>query len=43
MSDSMREWEQELAKIEMKSRRSSDLLGFFGKKKRPEMLSSQAK
>jgi hypothetical protein len=27
-SDHMREWEAELAKIEMKSRRSSDLLGF---------------
>lgn len=33
-SDHMREWEEELAKIEVKSRRSSDLLGFSGKRKR---------
>ena len=30
----MREWEEELARIEMRSRRSSDLLGFSGKRKR---------
>ncbi|TFK42948.1 hypothetical protein BDQ12DRAFT_677063 [Crucibulum laeve] len=30
----MREWEEELARIEMRSRRSSDLLGFAGKRKR---------
>ncbi|KAH9484049.1 hypothetical protein JR316_0003528 [Psilocybe cubensis] len=34
-SEHMREWEEELAKIEVKSRRSSDLLGFSGKRKRP--------
>ncbi|PPQ77592.1 hypothetical protein CVT25_011384 [Psilocybe cyanescens] len=33
-SEHMREWEEELAKIEVKSRRSSDLLGFSGKRKR---------
>jgi len=33
-SDQMREWEEELARIEMRSRRSSDLLGFSGKRKR---------
>ncbi|KAF8061540.1 hypothetical protein FPV67DRAFT_1509348 [Lyophyllum atratum] len=32
--EKMREWEEELAKIEMKSRRSSDMLGFAGKRKR---------
>lgn len=32
--DRMREWEEELAKIEMRSRRSSDMLGFAGKRKR---------
>lgn len=32
--DKMREWEEELAKIEMKSRKSSDMLGFAGKRKR---------
>ncbi|KAF5386802.1 hypothetical protein D9615_001855 [Tricholomella constricta] len=30
----MREWEEELAKIEMLSRQSSDMLGFAGKRKR---------
>lgn len=34
LSDHMREWEEELARIEIKSRWSSDLLGFFGKRKR---------
>ncbi|KAF8201457.1 hypothetical protein BJ912DRAFT_502123 [Pholiota molesta] len=34
MSDHMREWEAELARIEVRSRRSSDLLGFAGKKAR---------
>lgn len=34
LSDHMREWEQELARIEKKSRWSSDVLGFFGKRKR---------
>lgn len=34
LSDHMREWEEELARIEMKSRWSSDMLGFFGKRKR---------
>ncbi|KAF8968358.1 hypothetical protein BDZ97DRAFT_1916196 [Flammula alnicola] len=34
MSDHMREWEEELARIEVKSRRSSDLVGFSGKRKR---------
>ncbi|KDR81810.1 hypothetical protein GALMADRAFT_152624 [Galerina marginata CBS 339.88] len=33
-SDHMREWEEELARIEVRSRRSSDLLGFSGKRKR---------
>lgn len=33
-SDHMKEWEEELAKIEMRSRHSSDLLGFSGKRKR---------
>lgn len=32
--EKMREWEEELAKIEMRSRRSSDMLGFAGKRKR---------
>jgi hypothetical protein len=32
--DRMREWEEELAKIEMRSRRSSDMAGFAGKRKR---------
>jgi len=32
--DSIREWEEELARIEMKSRRSSDLLGFSFKRKK---------
>ncbi|KAG5634879.1 hypothetical protein H0H81_000424 [Sphagnurus paluster] len=31
----MREWEEELAKIEARSRRSSDMLGFSGKRKQP--------
>jgi hypothetical protein len=30
----MKEWEEELARIEMRSRHSSDLLGFSGKRKR---------
>ncbi|KAF7363291.1 hypothetical protein MSAN_00984300 [Mycena sanguinolenta] len=34
-SDEMREWEQELARIEMRSRRSSDLVGFANKRRRP--------
>ena len=33
-SDHMKEWEEELARIEMRSRHSSDLLGFSGKRKR---------
>ena len=33
-AEKMREWEEELAKIEMLSRRSSDLLGFAGMRKR---------
>lgn len=33
-SDDVREWEAELAQIEVRSRRSSDMLGFFTKKKR---------
>ncbi|KAG5647127.1 hypothetical protein DXG03_001082 [Asterophora parasitica] len=32
--EKMREWEEELAKIEMLSRKSSAMLGFFGKRKR---------
>ncbi|KAG6841661.1 hypothetical protein C0991_008299 [Blastosporella zonata] len=31
--DKMREWEEELARIEMRSRRSSDMLSFFGRKR----------
>ncbi|KAF8631440.1 hypothetical protein AX17_005117 [Amanita inopinata Kibby_2008] len=38
-SDDVREWEEELARIEMRSRRSSDLLGFSGKRKRSAGLS----
>ncbi|KAJ6455751.1 hypothetical protein C8R45DRAFT_586733 [Mycena sanguinolenta] len=34
-SDEVREWEQELARIEMRSRRSSDLVGFANKRRRP--------
>ncbi|KAJ7489881.1 hypothetical protein B0H11DRAFT_2010794 [Mycena galericulata] len=34
-SDEVREWEEELARIEMKSRRSSDLAGFATKRSRP--------
>ncbi|KAJ7219110.1 hypothetical protein GGX14DRAFT_434660 [Mycena pura] len=34
-SDEVREWEEELARIELRSRRSSDLLGFASKKRRP--------
>ncbi|KAF7338439.1 hypothetical protein MVEN_02069800 [Mycena venus] len=34
-SDEMREWEEELARIEMRSRRSSDLVGFANKRRRP--------
>ncbi|KAF8212418.1 hypothetical protein K438DRAFT_1958157 [Mycena galopus ATCC 62051] len=34
-SDEVREWEEELARIEMRSRRSSDLVGFANKKRRP--------
>jgi hypothetical protein len=34
LSDHMREWEEELARIEIKSRWSTDMLGFFGKRKR---------
>lgn len=33
-SDEVKAWEEELAKIEMRSRRSSDMLGFAGKRKR---------
>lgn len=33
-SDEMRAWEEELARIEIQSRRSSDMLGFAGKRKR---------
>ena len=33
LSDHMREWEEELTRIEMKSRWSSDMLGFFKRKK----------
>jgi len=33
-SDHLREWEEELARIEIRSRKSSDLLGFSGKRKR---------
>ena len=32
--DCMKEWEAELAKIEIRSRKSSDMLSFFGKRKR---------
>ncbi|KAG6919977.1 hypothetical protein DXG01_013326 [Tephrocybe rancida] len=32
-ADKMREWEEELAKIEMRSRKSSDMLSFFGRKR----------
>ncbi|KIM49441.1 hypothetical protein M413DRAFT_438626 [Hebeloma cylindrosporum] len=43
-SDHMKEWEEELARIEMRSRRSSDLLGFSGKRKRstgvPRMMAA---
>ncbi|KAF9566266.1 hypothetical protein CPC08DRAFT_657891 [Agrocybe pediades] len=35
VSEHMREWEEELARIEVRSRRSSDMLGFSGKRKRP--------
>ncbi|KAJ4480560.1 hypothetical protein C8J55DRAFT_67227 [Lentinula edodes] len=41
-SAAVREWEAELAKIELKSRRSSDLLGFKFKRKRPSVLSTVA-
>jgi len=34
-SDEVREWEEELARIEMRSRRSSDLVGFSNKRRRP--------
>ncbi|KAK7015011.1 hypothetical protein R3P38DRAFT_3362109 [Favolaschia claudopus] len=34
-SDEMREWEEELARIEMRSRRSSDLVGFANKRRKP--------
>jgi len=34
-SDEVREWEEELARIEMRSRRSSDLVGFANKRRRP--------
>jgi hypothetical protein len=33
--DEIREWEQELARIEMRSRRSSDLAGFANKRRSP--------
>ncbi|KAJ6547385.1 hypothetical protein B0H19DRAFT_1266325 [Mycena capillaripes] len=33
--DEVREWEEELARIEMRSRRSSDLVGFANKRRRP--------
>ncbi|KAK0503107.1 hypothetical protein EDD18DRAFT_1136397 [Armillaria luteobubalina] len=33
--EEVREWEQELARIELQSRRSSDLIGFAYKRKRP--------
>ncbi|KAJ7905320.1 hypothetical protein B0H14DRAFT_2327083, partial [Mycena olivaceomarginata] len=39
-SDEMREWEEELARIEMRSRRSSDLVGFANKRSRPARLPS---
>ncbi|KAJ7752027.1 hypothetical protein B0H16DRAFT_1547146 [Mycena metata] len=34
-SDEVREWEEELARIEMRSRRSSDLVGFATRRLRP--------
>lgn len=34
LSDEMKAWEEELARIEIQSRRSSDMLGFSGKQKR---------
>ncbi|KAJ3811540.1 hypothetical protein F5876DRAFT_39439 [Lentinula aff. lateritia] len=37
-SAAVREWEAELVKIELKSRRSSDLLGFKFKRKRPTAI-----
>ncbi|KAJ3891381.1 hypothetical protein GG344DRAFT_47509 [Lentinula edodes] len=40
-SAAVREWEAELAKIELKSRRSSDLLGFKFKRKRPSHMYHQ--
>lgn len=36
--DRVKEWEAELARIEMKSRRSSDLLGFGFKRNRPSLI-----
>ncbi|KAJ3795039.1 hypothetical protein GGU11DRAFT_793650 [Lentinula aff. detonsa] len=39
-SAAVREWEAELARIELKSRRSSDLLGFGFKRKRPSVLAT---
>jgi hypothetical protein len=35
LSDHVKEWEEELARIEIRSRHSSDLLGFSGRRKRP--------
>ncbi|KAG6844731.1 hypothetical protein H0H87_004351 [Tephrocybe sp. NHM501043] len=32
-TEKMREWEEELAKIEMRSRKSTDMLSFFGRKR----------
>ncbi|KAJ3763756.1 hypothetical protein EV360DRAFT_32934 [Lentinula raphanica] len=39
-SAAVKEWEAELVKIELKSRRSSDLLGFGFKRKRPNVLAT---
>jgi hypothetical protein len=36
----VKEWEAELERIELKSRRSSDLLGFGFKRRRPMPLSN---
>lgn len=38
-SDAVREWEEELARIEMRSRRSSELIGFPWKRRRSEQIS----
>ncbi|KAJ4488166.1 hypothetical protein J3R30DRAFT_3400731 [Lentinula aciculospora] len=39
-SAAVKEWEAELARIELKSRRSSDLLGFGFKRKRPSVFAA---